>query len=390
MSQALFEAIARGDAAAVRTLAATASPALRDEFGRPPLSAAASRAGTADVEVLRALLDAGADVNAVQGEDSDEETGWTALHQVCLQGTFPNAIHAARLLLERGATPNGNTKDGGFSPLFFALKTHHLGIAEALLKAGADANAPFKTGRPLHSLVHFYRERKTGNYQPGEAEAMATDAVTLLLAHGADAAARDEQGESALAKALLHKLPAEFVLALIAAGAPLDERVDLGKKPATLLVSPAAMAIGLGQPVEVLVAMLKRGIDTTQPTEPDAQNLLHYAAMKRNDAVQSILQLRPEQDVNPRDDSGATALFLAAWRGLSASVSALLERGANPDLADEGGNTPLHTAARNGHGEVIELLLAAGADARLRNAAGESAADRARQQGHTQLAERLS
>lgn len=74
-------------------------------------------------------------------------------------------------------------------------------------------------------------------------------------------------------------------------------------------------------------------------------------------AVQSILQLRPEQDVNPRD---------------------------------EGGNTPLHTAARNGHAEVIELLLTGGADARRRNAAGESAADRARQQGHTKLAERLS
>ncbi|NOK06149.1 ankyrin repeat domain-containing protein [Myxococcus sp. CA006] len=91
--------------------------------------------------------------------------------------------------------------------------------------------------------------------------------------------------------------------------------------------------------------------------------------------MQSILQLRPEQDVNPRDDSGATALF---------------GRGANPDLADEGGNTPLHTAARNGHAEVIELLLTGGADARRRNAAGESAADRAHQQGHTKLAVRLS
>lgn len=390
MSQALLDAIARGDVSAVLSLAATADWSVRDPFGRGPLAAAASRAGAIAPDVVRALLDAGADVHQTQGKESDEEVGWTALHHACLRGTFADAIHVVRLLLERGANANGSDGDGGITPLYFALTTHHLGIAEALLKAGGDANIKLASGtRPLHYLVELYRKRKDGDYAEGEVAKMATDAASLLLSHGADATARDDQGETALAKSLLHRLPADFVLALVAAGAPLDDRVDLGQAPEHLYVSPAAMAIGLGQPPAVLVAMLNRGLDTARPTEPDDQNLLHYAAMKRFDAVKTILDLRPEQDVNLRDDSGATALFLAAWKGMHAAVSALLDRGADPNLPDGGGNAPLHTAARNGHDDVVNVLLSRGADRTLRNQAGETAADRARKQGHGNLAERL-
>lgn len=390
MSQALLEAIARGDVAAVRTEAATADWSVRDEFGRPPLAVAASRVGAQSTDILRALLDAGADVNAAQGEDSDEEVGWTALHQVCVLGTAPHTLDAVRLLLERGARPEGVSTEAVVTPLQLSLTTHHLGVTEALLKAGANANAVRESGQtPLHQLVSLFRERKQGKYQEGEREKMAVDAVALLLSHGAKVDAKDRDGETALAKALLHKLPADFILPLVAAGAPLTDLVDLGTPPEKVLVTPAAMAVGLGQPPQVIEAMLKTGLDTARPVAPDQQNLLHYSAMKRADALELVLKHRPSQDVNLRDESGATPLFLASWMGLGQSVAALLQRGANPDLPDVDGNTPLHTSARNGEQGVVELLLKGGANKTLRNAAGETAADRARQKGHTALAELL-
>ncbi|RKG81669.1 ankyrin repeat domain-containing protein [Corallococcus exercitus] len=59
-----------------------------------------------------------------------------------------------RLLLERGARPEGASDAAVVTPLQLALTTHHLGVAEALLKAGADANAVRKSGQtPLHQLV---------------------------------------------------------------------------------------------------------------------------------------------------------------------------------------------------------------------------------------------
>ncbi|QSQ11989.1 ankyrin repeat domain-containing protein [Myxococcus landrumensis] len=392
MSTALLEAVAKNDVAAVRKEALTADWDVRDEFGRNALGMAASRAGEHSVDVLRALLDAGADVNQAQGSDSDEEVGWTALHQACIKGTFPSAVDAVKLLLERGAQADGSSAAAVVSPLELALTTHHLGIAEALLKAGARPDALSKQGMaPLHQVVSLFRERtESGKYKAGAVAKMAVDAVTLLLAHGAKPGTPDSKGETALAKALLSKLPEDFVLALVNAGAPLDEWVDLGNPPKKVLVTPASMAVGLGQPVSVIVAMLKRGLDTTKPVAPDAQNLMHYAAMKRFDALQMILEHRPEQDVNVRDETGATPLFLASWVGISSAVKALLARGANPNIPDDGGNMPLHTAAKNDHDSVVKLLLEAGADKSARNANGQTAEDRARAEGNTTVAKLLS
>ncbi|WP_338872627.1 ankyrin repeat domain-containing protein [Myxococcus stipitatus] len=392
MSKALLEAIAKKDVSAVKQEVAKADWSVRDEFGRTALSVAASQAGEQSTEVLRVLLDAGADVNASQDEDSEEEEGWTALHQACLKGTFPSAIDAVTLLLERGAKADGSSKAAGVTPLELALTTHHLGIAEALLKAGAQPDAVGTQGMsPLHRVVALFRERsEKGKYPAGAVAKMAVDAVKLLLAHGAKPQTRDSKGETALAKALLYKLPEDFILVLVNAGAPLDEWVDLGQPPKKVLVTPASMAVGLGQPVSVIVAMLKTGLDTTKPVAPDAQNLMHYAAMKRFDALQMILEHRPEQDVNVRDESGATPLFLSSWVGISSAVKALLARGANPNIPDSDGNMPLHTAAKNDHDSVVKLLLEAGADKSARNANGQTAEDRARAEGHTTVAKLLS
>lgn len=51
-------------------------------------------------------------------------------------------------------------------------------------------------------------------------------------------------------------------------------------------------------------------------------------------------------------------------------LQALLQRGANPNVADADGNTPLHFAASFNDAQAIRLLLDYGADLSSRNATG--------------------
>ena len=57
-----------------------------------------------------------------------------------------------------------------------------------------------------------------------------------------------------------------------------------------------------------------------------------------------------------------TPLGRAAGAGEVAAMTALLDRGADPNVAGAHGMTPLASAARNGRVDAIELLLARGAD----------------------------
>ena len=76
--------------------------------------------------------------------------------------------------------------------------------------------------------------------------------------------------------------------------------------------------------------------------------------------------MREEANENVK---GRTPLMLAAFRGDSAAVINLLERGADVNARDRDGDTALMFAAHKGHGLVAALLLQYGASvyARARN-----------------------
>ena len=65
----------------------------------------------------------------------------------------------------------------------------------------------------------------------------------------------------------------------------------------------------------------------------------------------------PLTDLNEADDTGTTALMLAAYMGNASLVSDLLTRGANPSLTDKNGETALHIAAYNNCLGVVNHLL---------------------------------
>jgi TonB family protein len=127
-------------------------------------------------EVVGALAEAGADLNAVSTE------GWTALLLSALQGQAETATE----LLARGADPS-ITFGGGFTALMIASARGHAEVAEALMDGGMDIEASLTDGRT--SLM--------AAAEGGHVEVMKT-----LIEHGANVHAQSNGGGTAATAAL--------------------------------------------------------------------------------------------------------------------------------------------------------------------------------------------
>ena len=104
-----------------------------------PVADAAMRG---DAELVRSLLEAGADVNAAQGD------GMTALHWAAESRNAP----LASMLVAAGANPAAVTRLGDYTPLHLASKAGAAEVVAVLLDAGADPEARTSAGGgvPLH------------------------------------------------------------------------------------------------------------------------------------------------------------------------------------------------------------------------------------------------
>jgi ankyrin repeat protein len=86
------------------------------------------------VDTLRRLLDGNRALVRI-GNPAAPHGNWTGLHTAAQRGH----TDAVRLLLERGADPNAKETGDHTSPLHWAAANGHIDIVRALLKAGADA-----------------------------------------------------------------------------------------------------------------------------------------------------------------------------------------------------------------------------------------------------------
>jgi uncharacterized protein len=111
---------------------------------------AAIRSG--DVEALRRLIGEHPQVATARFD------GRTALHVVTdWPGYFPNGPAIARLLIASGADPDARA-DGqsGETPLHWAASSDDLDVADALIEAGADIEAPGGSiGTPLDNAIGY-------------------------------------------------------------------------------------------------------------------------------------------------------------------------------------------------------------------------------------------
>lgn len=137
-----------------------------------------SRRGNADE--VRKLLDAGADVNGVDGVYR------TALHEASGQGK----AEVVRVLLDRGAKVDMTDIFTGATPLMDAAYGGHADVIRLLVKAGADTAKKNTLGNtPLHEASSEGHE----------------DAVRTLVELGASISAKNSKGETPRDVAVMRK-----------------------------------------------------------------------------------------------------------------------------------------------------------------------------------------
>ncbi len=212
----------------------------RDTDGRPALHLAVLAPGRAGA-VLRTLLEHRARL------DATDPDGSTALHQAAAT----NTALTITLLLAAGADPNARARDGS-TPLHraavaqpFRTELEVTGSIAALVAGGADVDARDQRGStPLHHAVLVD----------------CAVAVSILLAHGADANAASVDGTPLHVAAVFGR--AAVAATLLAGGADPNRRDPRGWTPLyAARHAPAVTTVGTGAAVvdtAAVVTVLER------------------------------------------------------------------------------------------------------------------------------------
>lgn len=332
-------------------------PNSRDIGGATALHIAAYKN---QLECGQLLLDAGADVNAV------DEAGATPLHQACFQG------HAAfcASLLDNGAKIEIRDKSG-VSPLEICCFNGRAQCADLLFQRGATT-----ADQTLLHHTAFYGYIDCLNLlldctsiDPNCVDEEASsplhkaafqghvECVTRLLTAGCDVSGQDEEGATPLHQACYNGHTA-CMQALIEAGASVESEDNEGGKPLH-----NACFNGHQDAVSLLLA------NGANPGSTDASSStpLHFAAENGHTDCMRIL-VEYKVPIDARDEDGMTPLHQGV--NYADTIQLLLSRDADVNAMDQFGTTALMLAVENGREDILRLLMSSGADATLRNEEG--------------------
>ena len=130
-------------------------------------------------------------------------------------------------------------------------------------------------------------------------------------------------------------------------------------------------------------------IEKDLPPGRPSEHLLNYAGKGDLEVVKYIIEKYRIEPNRPRTENGGTALYQAARNGYSDIVAYLLNKGADPNIANNSNVTPLIAAASNGHEEVVKLLVEKGADPNIVDSYGDSSHLAAAQRDHWEIVKLL-
>ena len=324
----------------------------------PPESPVADAAMRADLDKVRILLKAGADVNVAQGD------GMTALHW----SAENRSVEMATMLIYAGANVEAVTRIGGYTPLHLASRSGSAAIVQELLEAGANPTVASSAGgaTPLHFA----------------ASASSRGSVISLLDHGAEIDARESAWEQTPLMFAASLGRTEIVELLLSRGADLSVTTSAVYLPA-LQDEDRAARQRRDKVLDGFRAQNVSGSESWRPSPTEVQ-----AAMESS-------RIDPEESANPEEEGedayneqvgvpggnsyadlvgtmgGTTALIHAVREGHLETVGVLLDHGADinqPSAGDQ--TTPLLSAIINGYFDLALELLKHGADPRLASTAG--------------------
>ena len=357
----LWVAATVGSAAMVaKLLEARGDPNIAPDTGGTPLMIAARQG---NVAAVRSLLAHGADANATEGAQGQTALMWAVARR------HPEVV---RVLLDAGADLHARTKSsrrhvllccqkslgktegamwveqGGFTPLLFAARHGDAASAALLLAAGApiDGTAAVGTTPLIVAAEHGFHE-----------------VAALLLEKGADPDAAGA-GQAALHWAALRG-DRELVETLLAHGADPDVRLARGSllkrdrrafafDKFLVRATPFVLAARRSD-TEVMRLLAAGGADTSLPLQ-DGRTAAMVAAGGR---TAGLLRLRLAEgqiletvgsalalgvDVNAASLSGDTALHVAADSRFDSVIRLLAEHGALVNARNRMGQTPLAVA----------------------------------------------
>ncbi|KAF0641004.1 hypothetical protein FPSE5266_03314 [Fusarium pseudograminearum] len=236
-------------------------------------------------------------------------------------------------LLKSGVSAKAAEPDGT-SILYLAACCNSSQVVQILIDRGADVAATNRKGfTPLHV-------------------ARNADIARILIQSGAVVDARANDGRTPLHLAADSDI-LEVIDILLDMGATVDARDEMDFTP----LHSACVSRGQLDILECLIEASPEGtINNARPNFGGSR--LHMATYGHHTkSVETLLSI-PGIEPNKVDNSGRTALLLAAREGFDDIVQILVDDArVDPNLIDWFGSTPLFAAVRNNHVKVLEVLL---------------------------------